>query len=93
MLIVHERVCKRHPNLSEQDVLDAWNNALRSLQRVDKDPNEYVALGFDRSGRAIEMVAKRSERGNWLIFHAMTPPSAKTLKELGLKGGPHNDKR
>jgi hypothetical protein len=32
------------------------------------------------------MTAKRSFGGDWLIYHAMTPPSKKTLKELGLGG-------
>jgi hypothetical protein len=33
------------------------------------------------------MTAKHSTLGDWLIYHAMTPPSKKTLKELGLGGG------
>jgi hypothetical protein len=29
------------------------------------------------------MVAVELEGGDWLVFHAMTPPSAKTYDELG----------
>ena len=50
-----------------------------------KDPNEYVALGFDNDGRLLEVVAIRLENGDWLIFHAMTPPSDKTFNELSIE--------
>ena len=84
-LIVHERVLKRHPNLTEEGVRAAWETALVSTPRIAKNPSEYVALGFDGDGRLLEMVAIRLEDGDWLIFHAMTPPSDKTFKELGIE--------
>jgi len=43
---------------------------------------EYVAIGFDSKGRLIEMVAIRRSINNWLIYHAKTPPTKKTMAEL-----------
>ena len=84
-LIVHERVTARHPELTEEDVRSAWEGALTSTPRIHKNPSEYVALGFDGNGRLLELVAARLDGGDWLIFHAMTPPSDKTFKELGIR--------
>jgi hypothetical protein len=86
-VFVHRRVGQKHPELSDRDVFDAWTNCVRSRPRLDKNPDEYIAVGVDGNGRTIEMTAKRSAGGDWLIYHAMTPPSKKTLKELGLGGG------
>ena len=84
-IAVHRRVRDRHPELANADVLAAWKNAIASTQRTRKNPNEYVAIGFDGNGRLVEMVATRLADGNWLIYHAMTPPSANTLKELRIE--------
>lgn len=84
-LIVHPRVVKRHPELDEEGIKNAWNNALVSTPRIEKDPDQYIALGFDNDGRLLEVVATRLSNGDWLIFHAMTPPSNKTFIELGIE--------
>lgn len=78
------RVMLRHPELSEKDVLHAWEHAIASLSRVSKNPDEYVSLGFDGRGRLLEVVGVRGDGGNWLLYHAMTPPSDKTYREFGL---------
>ena len=75
----------RHPNLTVKGVEQAWDNALISTPRINKNPAEYVALGFDDCGRLLEMVAIRLHDGDWLIFHAMIPPSNKTFHELGIE--------
>lgn len=82
---VHPRVHERHPELYEEDVIHAWENAIISAPRLEKNPNEYIALGFDQAGRLIEMAAVRFDRGDWVIFHATTPPSDKTYRELRLE--------
>ena len=83
-VIVHPRVHERHPEISEEDVLYAWEGCLKSIPRIDKDPDEYIAVGVDSSGRMIEMVAKRISTGSFVIYHAFTPPTRKMLRELGL---------
>jgi hypothetical protein len=85
-VIVHPRVMERHPELCELDVLDAWRNCIRAIPRIDKSTNEYIAIGADSNGRLIEMVVVNPYRDCWLIYHAMTPPSKKTLAEIGLLG-------
>ena len=82
ILVVHPRIHERHSELDEADVVAAWNNVLASVPRLDKDPDEYAAVGIDTKGRYIEMVAKRTRDGNWLIYHAMTPPTKKMKAEL-----------
>lgn len=84
-ITVHRRVHERHPELADDDVLAAWNNGIASTSRTHKDPIEYVAIGFDGKGRLVETVAVRSSAGDWLVFHAMTPPSDNTFKELGIE--------
>jgi len=32
----------------------------------------------------LEMVTVHNRCGDWLVYHAMTPPSKKTLKELSI---------
>ena len=82
--IVHPRVSERHPELSDADVLSAWNNALTTRHRLDNAGDRLIALGADSGGHLIEMVANQLPDGTWVIFHAMTPPSHNTLIELGM---------
>ena len=86
-VLIDSRIGKRHPELTDNDVMDAWNNVIHSKTRLEEQPYECVAVGMDSSGRLIEMVAVRLSSGDMLIFHARTPPTKKTLKELELLGG------
>lgn len=83
MVIVHPRIVECHPELTENDVREAWENYVRMMMREETE-EYYVAVGFDLKGRAVEMVAVETIEGNWYIYHAMTPPSTKVLHELGL---------
>ena len=77
--IIHSRVMRRHSNLRECEVAFAWEGYLCSAIRI---PGEReVRLGFDQHGRLIEMVGVHTNDG-WLVFHAMTPPSNKTIEEM-----------
>ena len=82
-IIVHKRVRERHRELEDRDVQHAWYNCLRSAPRIDSPLDTYVAVGQDGKGRLIEIVAVRLAGNTWLIYHAMAPPSKKTLRELG----------
>ena len=84
---VHERVVARHPELTETDVLSAWRNAIALVRRETSEADFYVAVGFDTNGRPIEMVAAKDDDGSLLIFHAMIPPTKKTLRELRVERG------
>ena len=81
-MIVHERVVRLRPDLTEEDVLSAWKNILSSFTRTWTGQRECVAVGVDNNGRLIEMIALRTENGSMLIYHALTPPTKKVLKEM-----------
>lgn len=83
-VFIHPRVHDRHPEITDDDARAAWKQAIRSAPRSDT-PNMWVTVGTDWRGRLIELVARSNAEGDWLVFHAMTPPSSKTLTELGLR--------
>jgi hypothetical protein len=82
------RVSARHPELKDTDIFSAWENALVVIERsgVPLPDVILVAIGTDSNDRLIEMVGAIKESGVIHIFHAMTPPSRKTLQEVGLTG-------
>ena len=88
---VHGHATKH--GLSTNQVRHAWINAVAMARRDNVDgTQDYVAIGFDQSGRPIEMVAAKNQNG-FLVFHANTPPTARAFRELGLKGGRHGRQR
>ena len=53
------------------------------LDETHRIPGECeMRTGYDPQGRYIEMVGVLLADGAWLIYHAMTPPSKKTLREI-----------
>ncbi|WP_315583315.1 hypothetical protein [Actinomyces viscosus] len=78
-ILVHPRVTRKHPDLTERDVLAAWQHTIEFIHRADTD--QWVAIGPAPDGRMVEMVAVHGSNG-WLIYHAMTPPTRKTTSEI-----------
>ncbi len=79
---VHPRIEQRHPELKPDDVIYAWQNwAVDGTRTEKKDAPRTLRIGYDRRGREIEMIGVQTDRG-WLVYHAMTPPSKKTITEL-----------
>ena len=85
-LVIHPRVCERHPQLSESDIELAWRRSYYEALRSES-PNfpEYLWIGRDAKGRDIEMVGTLTEEGV-LIYHANTPLSARTEREVKSNG-------
>jgi hypothetical protein len=81
---VHPRVQIRHPDITDSDVVSAWRNKIALIERRTEEKDFLVALGVDANGRLLEMVSAQEEDGTLLVFHAKTPPTKRTLKELGL---------
>ena len=81
---VHPRVHQRHPEFTDEDVVSALHGCVRATARTDKGFVEYLLVGIDRRGRLVELVARFCEDGDPLVYHAMTPPAKKTLRQLGL---------
>lgn len=80
MVQIHRRVHARHPELDVGDVEAAWENYRFAAVRVPGE--QEMRTGYDPRGRYIEMVGVLLADGVWLIYHAMTPPIKKTLKEI-----------
>ena len=79
---VHPRIPQRHPDVSNDDVIHAMRSAVSYRQR---DNGSWISVGFDEKGRMLEMVYTYDEEQDAFgVYHAMTPATAKTLKELGL---------
>jgi hypothetical protein len=80
---VHPRIHRLHPEVGNDDVLAAWSNCSRFIPRQRGSRDDFIAVGADGKGRLVEMVAAIDDAGDWVIFHAMTPPSKRMLGELG----------
>lgn len=81
---VHGRVHERRPDIAEGDVLAAWGSRICCQARTSLQSPQYLAVGFDRKGRALQMVAAYDPKSDRvLIFYAMQV-TAKALRELGL---------
>lgn len=82
-LIIHPHAYKH--GLMEEDILTAWGDALYSKPRGwGMNGFELVVIGFDAKGRLLELVGAYATDQSVLIYHAMTPPTKKTLRELGI---------
>ncbi|PXA77061.1 hypothetical protein DCC24_05560 [Auritidibacter sp. NML100628] len=80
---VHPRVSAKRPEITEDDVRTAFEEALRSRGR-ETDPIQWVGVGMDRKGRLLEFIAVEDEPDGWLVFHAMVA-TTKVLNEVGLE--------
>lgn len=66
--------------LGEQEIASAWENYLVGAVR---QPGETeLRVGIDPLGREVEMVGALLADGEWLVYHAVTPPSKRTRQEL-----------
>ena len=80
---IHPRVMQRHPEMSNTDVLTAMRGMIRYKQR---STGEWLAVGLGGRGRLVELVYQYdAEEDFFFVFHGMTPPTGKTLKELGME--------
>lgn len=59
---------------------------LLSLSCNQCPTGEWLAVGRDDRGRLVELVYQYDEEDDFFfVFHGMTPPTGKTLRELGLE--------
>lgn len=74
--------------LSADEVAYAWDSPIACRQRSgENDPPIWIAIGVLPDGRMAELVALENAAGQWVVFHAMVPPTKKFVKELGLDRG------
>ena len=56
------------------------------LRYKQRDSGEWIAVGTDSRSRLVELVYEYDDEDDFFfVYHGMTPPSAKTLRELGLE--------
>lgn len=80
---VHSRISERHPEVSDADVMAAMRSMIRYKQR---ESGEWIAVGTDSRSRLVELVyIYDADDDYFFVYHGMTPPSGKTLRELGLE--------
>lgn len=80
---VHPRISRRHPEAAEADVMTAMRSMIRYKQR---NSGEWIAVGTDSHNRLVELVyIYDADEDYFFVYHGMTPPSGKTLRELGLE--------
>lgn len=82
-LRIHPHALKHR--LSEEDIKYAWDNFVS--RRLRKGGDYWVSVGFDRSGREIELVGAILADGTILVIHAMSPATKRLKRELGLGRG------
>lgn len=69
--------------LTRGQIVDAWLNFACKQKRTG---GYWAAIGFDRTGREIELVAAELEGGRILVIHAISPATRALKQELGLYG-------
>lgn len=88
-LTIHPRVCSKHPQLDPADIEHAWHNSFfMAIRANSRNYPEYLWIGRDAKGRDIEMVGTLTEEGI-LIYHANTPLSGRTLREVAMSRRRH----
>lgn len=76
---IHRNALK---HLSREEVLSAWANVVKCIQRVsDDEPPRWLCIGWLPDGRSVELIAVETILG-WLIIHANSPIQPKFAKEI-----------
>lgn len=75
--------CQASPGITDEDVVAAMRTMIRYKQRPS---GEWLAVGLNGNSRLVELAYQYDEEEDFFfVFHGMTPPSGKTLRELGLE--------
>lgn len=76
---IHKNALK---HLSRTEVLSAWGNVVKCIQRAsDDEPPRWLCVGWLPDGRSVELVAVETIFG-WLIIHANSPIQPKFAREI-----------
>lgn len=72
--------------LTEDEIRQAWDTPIACRQRNrEDDPPIWIAIGVLPDGRMAELIALENSSGQWVVLHAMTPPTKKFMRELGMR--------
>lgn len=76
---IHRNALK---HLSREEVLSAWGNVVKCIQRASNDePPRWLCIGWLPDGRSVELIAVETILG-WLIIHANAPMQPKFADEI-----------
>lgn len=78
-IAVLPRIHERHPDVVPDDVMSAFTNQFIHVQRAN---GSWVGLGSDSHNRLLEMAYLQNDDYEIVIYHAMTPPTKKFVKEI-----------
>ena len=84
---MYEVVIKSHAykhGLTREEILYAWAHLVVWGYRNPPYENSILAVGLTADGRLAQMVGIEHPRAI-IIIHALSPPTQKALRELGLK--------
>ncbi|NMM93310.1 hypothetical protein [Bifidobacterium oedipodis] len=84
--VVLDRVAQRHPQIAVDDIRFAWARYRHLMPRLDTDPLQLMAVGFDGHARLLEMIAfvASNDNGDQLVVYHAAPCTPKFLREMRL---------
>lgn len=89
-IVIHKRIKKRHPDISNTEILEALENTLNWIQR-SKHNGEIFGIGITKQGRFLEYVYMEYKEAI-LVYHAQLA-TKNAFKELGLADRRRNEDR
>ena len=84
LIAIHPHALKH--GLTETDTTCAWNSAFAWFRRdLENGGIDYVLVGLDGRSHLVELIARYCpEQNGYIIYHALTPPTRKVLREIGI---------
>lgn len=74
--------------LEAEDAAYAWGHSVKCRQRMGTDDLPlWISIDVLPDGRMAELVGFLDVSGTGCVFHAVTPPTKKFMKELGFDRG------
>lgn len=81
-LVINSHAFKH--GLTADEIYSAWENPVARMPRRSPHEDQLVCVGVLPSGQLAQMIAAVVPDAV-VVFHAMTPPQASVLKELGIR--------
>lgn len=87
-LTIHEHAYKH--DLSYEEIVSAFMNQTVYKRQGNDTENRYLSIGFSFNGKQVELVYTEDSINDFLIIHAMSPATKKTIQILSQKGGSYD---
>ena len=89
-IVIHERIKKRHPEVSNDEIIESIENTINWIQRL-KHNGEIFGVGVTSNGKFIEYTYMEYN-GKILVYHAQYATN-NSFKAVGLTNRRHNENR